>query len=509
MVLNTQVSQQQTEQGPLKKAIRVLSIDGGGIRGVAVAEILHGIEERLGEPIHKLFDVIVGTSTGGLLAVMLSVEIPAVPEKGAKKPHTHCSKNKIDKDPKKQAKNEEEKTRKQVAIRELLGLETNKGGDVLTAAQARDLYTKKASEIFHEDAGFFHRQFAKLHDYVDKGLHWFSAKYDKGENLKEIVRALYINNSFEQARTCAGVVVTERGFGMPLLLNSTNAKVQGRHNYHNTLSLAKLVRATSAAPTYFKSMHIHNPVVAKGGDKKQDVLDNEKRLTDASSSHWAKELMDHKFCQRQTLFFEDGGVTCNNPSVKAFKYAKDLLKLHGEDPKEYQFQVYSFGTGASQYDEADPAHEIIRGLEVQGGKVESGNWDSINRLVFNDPFNIERMSYKNHHKIQQKLKLYGDKTGIEQKYFRLQFLASKEDLAKLDDSSEGHIKRLIGFADRCMRENKVYEAIITSLKTPVLRPEGLNKVMPNIKPEDSKLFECPLGFIKEKSDACELTSQEQ
>jgi len=498
MQANKQVSQQQSEQGPLKKAIRVLSIDGGGIRGVAVAEILSQIEAEFHpRKIHELFDVIVGTSTGGLLAVMLSVEIPPLP-----------------KDEPKDDK-EKKKRERQRQIREELHLKAD--DKILSAAQARDLYKLKAKDIFHEDTGFFHKLLDK-NFITEKVLHWFDTKYEKGENLKEIVKALYIKNGFEHAQTCTGVVVTERGFGMPLLLNSTNAKVQGCHNYHNTLSLAKLVRATSAAPTYFKAIHIHNPCIAKlenGKEKTQQELDREKELIAASSSLWDKEMIDHKFCQRETLFFEDGGVTCNNPSLKGFRYAKELLKLHGHNPFEYEFQIYSFGTGATEYDQLDPAHEIIKELEKKGGKVQSGYSDTFHRLVVNDPFDIERMSYKNHHKIQQRLKFFEKKTpGIKHKYFRLQFKVTKDDLKKLDDSSEGHINNLIKSAKICMSEetkggNPVFKQMLDCLREDVKRPLDLKKVMPNIKPEDSKIFQCPLGLHTNKSDACELTSQEQ
>lgn len=51
---------------------RVLSIDGGGIRGVIPITILASIEQRTGKPICQLFDLIAGTSTGGILALGLT-----------------------------------------------------------------------------------------------------------------------------------------------------------------------------------------------------------------------------------------------------------------------------------------------------------------------------------------------------------------------------------------------------------------------------------------------------
>ena len=55
------------------KVIRILSIDGGGIRGLAGARVLEEIELTTGKRIYELFDVIVGTSTGGLISLLLTI----------------------------------------------------------------------------------------------------------------------------------------------------------------------------------------------------------------------------------------------------------------------------------------------------------------------------------------------------------------------------------------------------------------------------------------------------
>jgi patatin-like phospholipase/acyl hydrolase len=51
---------------------RLLCIDGGGIRGVIPATALVALEERLGAPIASGFDLVVGTSTGGIIAAGLT-----------------------------------------------------------------------------------------------------------------------------------------------------------------------------------------------------------------------------------------------------------------------------------------------------------------------------------------------------------------------------------------------------------------------------------------------------
>jgi hypothetical protein len=51
---------------------RILSLDGGGVRGYTEAIMLNRIEEILSIPIPNLFDLIVGTSSGAIIAALLS-----------------------------------------------------------------------------------------------------------------------------------------------------------------------------------------------------------------------------------------------------------------------------------------------------------------------------------------------------------------------------------------------------------------------------------------------------
>jgi predicted acylesterase/phospholipase RssA len=61
--------------------IKILSIDGGGIRGLIPAFILTAIEDTTGKPIADLFDLIAGTSTGGLLALGLAIPADEEPSR--------------------------------------------------------------------------------------------------------------------------------------------------------------------------------------------------------------------------------------------------------------------------------------------------------------------------------------------------------------------------------------------------------------------------------------------
>jgi len=57
--------------------VRVLSLDGGGIRGVFTAAVLATVEEMTGKRLVDHFDLIAGTSTGGIIALGLGLGLPA------------------------------------------------------------------------------------------------------------------------------------------------------------------------------------------------------------------------------------------------------------------------------------------------------------------------------------------------------------------------------------------------------------------------------------------------
>ena len=61
---------------------KILSIDGGGIRGIIPAKILALAEEELKRNNHACricdyFDLICGTSTGGIITIGLALGMPA------------------------------------------------------------------------------------------------------------------------------------------------------------------------------------------------------------------------------------------------------------------------------------------------------------------------------------------------------------------------------------------------------------------------------------------------
>ena len=55
---------------------RILTIDGGGIRGIIPATVLRHVEARLARPVASAFHMVAGTSTGGIIAAGLTRPAP-------------------------------------------------------------------------------------------------------------------------------------------------------------------------------------------------------------------------------------------------------------------------------------------------------------------------------------------------------------------------------------------------------------------------------------------------
>lgn len=62
---------EQVERYRKENGSRILCLDGGGVKGLVQIEMLRQIELRTGKEIIKLFDWIVGSSTGGIIALAL------------------------------------------------------------------------------------------------------------------------------------------------------------------------------------------------------------------------------------------------------------------------------------------------------------------------------------------------------------------------------------------------------------------------------------------------------
>lgn len=168
---------------------RILSIDGGGILGTFPSAFLAGLEQDLDRPVGSYFDLIVGTSTGGILALAL--------------------------------------------------------GMGMRASEILDLYEKRGSEIFSGGRGaladFLVRNFRRAR--------WcFRNKYDL-DRLRKVLRGVFGEKLIGEAKTRL-VVPAWNPVAKSVYIYKTAHHPRLKTDYGSSVVDAAL--ATAAAPSYFQ-----------------------------------------------------------------------------------------------------------------------------------------------------------------------------------------------------------------------------------------------------------------
>lgn len=70
---NSRGTRRSKQPWPSDRPFKILSLDGGGIKGIYTAELVRLCEEHFGKPTASVFDMIAGTSTGGIIALGLGL----------------------------------------------------------------------------------------------------------------------------------------------------------------------------------------------------------------------------------------------------------------------------------------------------------------------------------------------------------------------------------------------------------------------------------------------------
>jgi predicted acylesterase/phospholipase RssA len=199
---------------------RVLSIDGGGIRGIIPATVLADLELRCGQPISSLFDLIVGTSTGGILALGLTV--PG---------ETGTPRNSAE------------------SLCDIYGAkaETIFPGGGPPGWKQRLFGTRDPSEWLRNPWGVLKRSAQRAGSpFGGNPLYAGGARYF-GEGLQAALEAQLSNSPIHAALTHVVITSYDMAYGQPVLFSSRPLP--------GAISNAPMVlvaRATSAAPTYFE-----------------------------------------------------------------------------------------------------------------------------------------------------------------------------------------------------------------------------------------------------------------
>jgi uncharacterized protein len=174
----------------------ILSIDGGGVRGIIPAMILAEIEQRTGRRIAELFDLIAGTSTGGILALGLTVP----DEQKRNKPRYEAS-------------------------------------------QMVTFYEADGKEVFHS----FWRDVVSLHGLIEE-------RYP-AERIEGVLQK-YLGEETKLSQALTEVVITSYEIETCRPFLFTRRKARARRGRRFDPRMWEVARSTSAAPTYFAPFQI-------------------------------------------------------------------------------------------------------------------------------------------------------------------------------------------------------------------------------------------------------------
>lgn len=210
--------------------LAVLSIDGGGIKGIVPAMILAEIEKRTNNKrIYELFDLIAGTSTGGILSL------------GLTKPNA-------------------DGTGAQFKAEELVNLYTNEGRRIFKKNEEKNKnYQLKSLKILFN-----------LFKIKINPEELFSSKYTREEKIQVIKKLLGENTPISEALTEVVITSYATNIRMPFLFTSNSDKENlTSKNFNQVCSgctMYDAAMATSAAPTFFKAYSKQFMDRNKGGE---------------------------------------------------------------------------------------------------------------------------------------------------------------------------------------------------------------------------------------------------
>lgn len=308
------------------KLLKILSVDGGGIRGIIPGTILARLEELTGKPIAQSFEVMAGTSTGGILTLGLNARDP--------------------------------KDEKKVPL--------------YTASDLVDIYTERGDEIFQQS----------ICRKIGSCMGLLSYKYSC-DGLNKIAKELLGDLKLSDSITNTLITSYEIEKDEPYFFKSALAKKKDVHNFY----MNDIVRATSAAPTYFQPARIKN-------------------------------------MEGETFTFIDGGVVLNNPTLSATIHGKNLF------PKvtPQNFMVISLGTGNTT--RTIPYYKV----------KNSGGLGWVGKII---PLMMDGAS---HVVDYQMLHVMPDTEGMKN-YFRFQ-PNIPSDLSEMDNTNPENIKKLKMIAEK-------------------------------------------------------------
>ncbi|MBK5200467.1 MAG: patatin-like phospholipase family protein [Spirochaetaceae bacterium] len=328
----------------------ILCLDGGGMRGIVPAVLLGNLVKLVREyddtkPLYAHFDLIAGTSTGALLALGLSTPpqyLNIKKEEGTDEIITFPLVEQTFM----------EKLKKIEKLKQKQPIVITRGCE---ASHLLDLYKNSGAKIFPPQT----RLFGQL----------IRDKY-RAKPLEDFLKSFYSEAKLSQCMVPTMAVSYEIQEGIPYIFKSWDSK---------DFYTREVARATSAAPTYFPPVILHE----RSTDKKLTLV--------------------------------DGAMVANNPVVFAYGEAKTLY------PNCKKFHIISLSTASSTFSLGD--EEFSGGLMAW---IDPSKGAPIQKIYASSQMQIADYMAKHNEDIE---------------YTRVDYHVAEEKF-KLDDTSSHAIAKL-------------------------------------------------------------------
>lgn len=252
--------------------LKLLSIDGGGIRGIIPAIILDKIEQRTGKRISQLFDLIAGSSTGGLLAL------------GLTKPNLE-----------------------------------NPGEAQYTAQDLINLYKEQGQRIFTEEEKFIETALERANSQLRNLLKQLSLPFSLPEidlnNLRgpkftsrgrqEVLTQFLGNTPIQKALKEVFITSYDTELRTPIFFTNNELAEKTGGNFRKIckdFTMTQAAMATSAAPTYFEPYQVPTTTTNSGY---YSLVDGGVFANNPTSLAIMEAIISHKRATKETIGLDD------------------------------------------------------------------------------------------------------------------------------------------------------------------------------------------------------------
>lgn len=349
-----------------QRPIKILSLDGGGIRGLLELIWLQEIERETGRLCTDLFDAFVGTSTGGIIAAGLAAGSP---------------------------------------LEELMSYYNGPHKDTMFSKELSEVHeknnvTKTLNSTVNSSASFLkNTTYTITQTVIDEGFgmpsqsdFWSAPLWSTGQAITSFIWKPILQTGADVAGKALSPLVDK---GSNSLKSLYSGIFSSRYSAEGAESVYKIAFQSSTLSDLHKPAFITATKLCKNGTYKlhmfdsikaqQDFSHNQKlwevlRATSAAPTYFPPLTLE---INNEEEIFVDGGIMCNNPSLEGYFLVKNYFP-------NAQYKVFSLSTGQfyniNEHNHGDGVLGWVEGIINATMQTQSDNADKVLREILGDNY---------------------------------------------------------------------------------------------------------------------------